>query len=467
MGCDILLNDETISAISTGYAEGGIGIVRISGKKAISIVKQIFRSVRSIRIEDVSSHSVLVGSIIHPITNIKIDEVIVLLMRAPKSYTCEDVIEIQCHGGTIPLRKILELTLEYGARMAEPGEFTKRAFLNGRIDLTQAEATIDVIRAKTDAALKVAVEHLAGNLSEIIKLIRFQLLELIAYLEVEIDFPDEDVAELSKGDILKSVKNVRNKISDLIIAADTGKILRDGLKTAIVGKPNVGKSSLLNALLREKRAIVTDIPGTTRDIIEEYINIQGIPVKIIDTAGIRDTNDTIEKIGIEKTKSIIDKADLILLLLDLSEDLTNDDIEILKLIKKRKSIVILNKSDLAEKFDIKEIKKLISSDNPLIKLSTLNNKGVFELEQVILNLVCKGKLDLTESALVTSVRHKDLLSKALLYLQAVEKAATAGMPEDCLVIDLRNAWEVLGEITGETVKEDIIDTIFSQFCIGK
>ncbi|XER09857.1 tRNA modification GTPase MnmE [Sporomusa rhizae] len=461
-----LTSDDTISAISTAIGEGGIGIVRISGSKAIAIADELFTSRSGKRAEAILSHQAVYGNIIDPENNEIIDEAIVLIMWAPRSYTREDIVEIHCHGGPVPLRRILDLTLRLGARMAEPGEFTKRAFLNGRLDLAQAEAVMDVIRAKTDASLKVAVGNLSGRLSEQVKSIRQSVLGMIAQLEAAIDFPEDDIEEATAADVAKLINQVKSQLASLLATAQTGRILREGLATVIIGKPNVGKSSLLNALLREKRAIVTDIPGTTRDIIEEYVNIRGIPLRIIDTAGIRDTADVVEKIGVEKAKELVSQADLILLLLDWSAPLSSEDRSVLELLSDRRAIVLINKSDLPPKLELAEVERY-SEGRLVLKISVAQGEGLAELEQAIADIVYSGQVGQGEAAFVNNLRHADALRQANDRLADAMATIAAGMPPDCIVVDLRAAWEKLGEVTGDTVGEDIIDQIFSQFCIGK
>lgn len=453
---------ETISAIATAPGEGGIGIIRLSGDNALSIATRIFKG----QAHDFKSHRAYYGQICSPETGEIIDEAIVLYMKAPRSYTCEDVVEIQCHGGMKPLENILALTLREGARLAEPGEFTKRAFLNGRLDLTQAQAVIDVIRAKTDASLKMAVGHLGGVFSAKIKDFRHEILGLIAHLEAAIDFPEDDIDDIAIDDVRQKITDIQAQVDALLATAKTGRVLRDGLETVIIGRPNVGKSSLLNTLLQETRAIVTDVPGTTRDVIEEYANIGGVPLKIIDTAGIRATEDVVEKIGVEKSRGYIDRADLILFLLDMSAGLTTDDWEILELIKTRQAVVLVNKSDLLPQLDIDAVQKVLG-DKPIIQISAKTGAGIDILAQTIHDMVYDGVVQQGEGAFVNSVRQAELLRQAKASLDEVVQTVEMDMAADFIVIDLRTAWEKLGEITGETVSEDIIDQIFSQFCIGK
>jgi len=461
-----VLQEETISAVATAMGEGGIGIIRMSGQYAIAVADKIFCGVARKRAKDIKNFQAAYGNIVDPDSGERIDEVLLLIMRSPRSYTREDVVEIHCHGGALPLRRILDLTLKFGARIAEPGEFTKRAFLNGRLDLTQAEAVIDIIRSKTDSSLKMAVGQLSGVLSEKIKGLRSEVLEMIAHLEAAIDFPEEDIEDLAVEEVSQRVKVVINEVERLLATAQTGKILREGLATVIIGKPNVGKSSLLNALLKEKRAIVTDIPGTTRDIIEEYLNIRGIPLKIVDTAGIRETADLVEKIGVERAREFVAKADLILLLLDASQKLTQEDFEVLSMLEGRQAIVLINKTDLQQVLEIDQLAKY-APDKKIMKISVAEDKGLAELEQAIVDMVYSGQVQHGEGALVNNARQTNILEQARRQLIDVVCSAESGMPPDCLSIDLRGAWEKLGEVTGDTVGEDIIHEIFTQFCIGK
>lgn len=461
-----MFGEETISAVATAPGEGAIGIIRMSGDKAIAIAGKIFRGAKTKNITEIESQKMIYGYILDPENEKKIDEVLVLIMRAPRSYTREDVVEIHCHGGVVPLKKVLELTIRYGARLAEPGEFTKRAFLNGRLDLAQAEAVIDIIRAKTDASLRMALGHLAGSLSEKIRSMRHEILGMIANLEATIDFPEEDIEELTAHDVKIAVTSVLAEMDHLLATKETGRILREGLETVIIGKPNVGKSSLLNALLKEKRAIVTEIPGTTRDSIEEFVNIQGIPLKIVDTAGIRETEDIVEKLGVEKTREFIATADLILVLLDASVPLSEEDKEVLTLLPGREAIILVNKSDLPARLSMAEVHTYVS-DHQVIYISVLEGKGLAELEQVIIGKVYSGQVQQKEGAFINNVRQANLLEQSKEHLLSVLVTIAEGMPPDCIVVDLRSAWEKLGEITGDTVGGDIMNEIFSNFCIGK
>lgn len=461
-----MFQDDTISAVATAIGEGGIGIIRISGPDSISIADQLFVGTNGLTAGKAASHHVYYGTIADPDSGQTVDEVLLLVMKAPRSYTRENVVEIHCHGGPVPLRKILELTLRFGARLAEPGEFTKRAFLNGRLDLAQAEAVIDIIRAKTDASLKLAVNHLSGQLSEVVRNIRDKALEMIAHLEAAIDFPEDDIEEVTSQQVDEQLVPLMSQLDHLLATAQTGRILREGLQTVIIGKPNVGKSSLLNALLREKRAIVTDIPGTTRDIIEEYVNIRGIPLKIVDTAGIRETEDLVEQLGVQRAREFVDKADLILLLLDSSLPLAEEDKQVLELLAGRQALVLINKTDLPQKLDMSEIMQY-SKDYQVLRISVQDGTGINTLEEAIVERVYSGQVTQSEGAYVTNVRHIAVLRQAYQHLAEARNTIAVNMPPDCIVVDLRAAWERLGEITGDTAGEDLLDQIFSRFCIGK
>lgn len=464
--------DDTIAAISTPLGEGGIGIVRISGPDAIKIAKAIFEPAKDKNLAE-ENFKIIYGHIYNANTNQVneeqeiIDEVLLSVMRAPNTYTKEDIIEINCHGGSLPAREILELVLSKGARLAEPGEFSKRAFLNGRLDMAQAEAIIDVIRSTTGDALKLAVGQLRGGLSQRIDSIQNQLLEIIAYIEVNIDFPEDEIEEYNFTSIKSKVKLIKEEITKLIETADTGRIYRDGLKTAIVGKPNVGKSSLLNVLLKEKRAIVTDIPGTTRDVIEEILNLGGVPVKIIDTAGIRDTEDIIEKIGVERSRAAIEEAEMILLVFDSDTEYNFEDDKIVKIVEEKCGIKVLNKIDLKNSKTNSDKIKEILPDWPLIEISAIEKKGIRNLEKKIVEMVTGGKSLRKDGVLVSNIRHKNQLKKALVHLEDVLRAIALGMPLDIVAIDIRVAWEAVGEINGTAVTENIVDKIFAEFCIGK
>ena len=453
--------EDTIAAIATAYGEGGIGIIRISGPDTFKILKKVFISQGNID----QNRSLTYGYIVDPDKGNKVDEVLSVFMRAPHTYTREDVAEIICHGSMVSLRKTLEIVLRHGARLAEPGEFTKRAFLNGRIDLSQAEAVIDVIKAKTDRSFDIAFDQMAGRLSAEVKEIRKKILDLLVNITVNIDYPDEDIEELTYAEMEKEISLISDMIEMLVSTADTGRIIKEGLGVAIIGKPNVGKSSLMNILLKENRAIVTEIPGTTRDTIEEFINIKDIPVRLIDTAGIRRTEDKIERIGIEKSKKSFNEADLILFVMDGSREISDEDREIIEFIGERRAIVIINKIDIAREWSIDSIKTKLPRAS-ILEVSLLEKRGVEEIEKEILNMVYHGKVKQNDSFLVTNIRHKDLLIKAKESLRDALKMITGKEAMDFIEIDIRNAYEYLGQIIGETVTDDIIDEVFSRFCLG-
>lgn len=456
--------DDTIAAIATAPGEGGIGIIRISGEKSLQVANDIFKSVSGKKIEEYNTRTLIYGHILDGEKTI--DEVLVAYMKGPNSYTTEDVIEINCHGGFISVKKILELVLSKDVRLADQGEFTKRAFLNGRIDLAQAEAIIDVINAKTEMAHTVAQSQLEGSLSKKIKDLRFGITEMLAHITVSIDFPDEDVEHITYNTLKEKSLELQKEINKLYDTAESGKILRDGLKTVIVGKPNVGKSSLLNAVLGENRAIVTDIPGTTRDVIEEFVNIKGIPLKIVDTAGIRETEDVVEKIGVEKSKEFFNSADLSIVVLDSSRELEIEDIEILEAVQPNKTIVLLNKTDLDQVIDIEKIKQFVDEKN-IITISALQHEGIEKIHDKIEDMVFEGTIRNSSDLVVTNSRHKDALYKAKQSISDALTAIDSYMPLDFIEVDFKNIWDYLGYINGDTVTEDLLDTIFSNFCIGK
>jgi len=463
---------DTICAISTSIGRSGIGIVRISGKDALTIADKIFVSKDGKKPSEFKTYTTHYGWILEkkPETpNPKpetVDEVILTIMRAPKSYTKEDIVEINCHGGIVPLRKTLELVLSEGARLAEPGEFTKRAFLNGRIDLSQAEAVLDIVRAQTDKALEIGLRQLKGEFSFKIKEIRQQLIEILANLQADIDFPLEEIQTLSQEEVIKRLDSLIKKIKDLILSSQRGKILREGLSLVICGKPNVGKSSILNRLLREERAIVTSVPGTTRDTIEEIINIKGIPFRITDTAGILEPRDLIEKKAIERTQKAIKKADLILIVFDGSLPLSHKDKFLLKKIKNKNFVPVINKIDLKQKINLEELKEKMNSDG-FIKISALKRKGLEKLEEEITKKVWRGKVNLSEEIIVSNIRHIDALKRSFEALKRTERNILNSFSGEFLTLDLKEAIDCLGEITGETIQEDLLDKIFSEFCIGK
>lgn len=458
--------DDIIAAISTPAGSGGIGIIRISGNGSIDIADKIFKGVKGIKLKDKKSHTVSYGTVYDIKTGNIIDEVLVTVMKAPNTYTKDDIVEINCHGGTVVVKKVLESVLNSGARLAEPGEFTKRAFLNGRIDLSQAEAVIDVINSKTDMSRQAAVGRLEGKLKEAVNAIRDRLLDMIASIEVAIDYPEHDIEEETYNNMYKQSDEVLKDINKLLETADRGKIVQEGIETVILGKPNVGKSSLLNRFLEEERAIVTDIPGTTRDTVEEFMNIDGIPVKIVDTAGIRETGDIVEKMGVSKSKEYAQKADLVLMMLDVSKELDNEDIEILDFIKDKKSLIILNKSDLENKLDRQKLLEYVN-ENDIISLSVKENKGIENLTDRIKDMFMTGDVNIFDEVMIGNVRHKNSLYYAKESMEKAKITIETRMPEDFISMDLQDALRYLGEITGESVDEEIIDRIFSRFCLGK
>lgn len=455
---------DTIAAISTPPGEGGISIIRLSGEEAIPVAQKIFKGKN---LEKVASHTINYGHIVNPKNNEEIDEVMASVMRAPRTYTCEDVVEINCHGGIVTTNQILQLVLSNGARLAEPGEFTKRAFLHGRIDLTQAESVMDLIRAKTDRSMKVALNQLDGNLSHLIRNLRQDILDVLAQVEVNIDYPEyDDVEEMTSRILREKAVEVKQHIQQLLTTAKQGKVLREGLATAIVGRPNVGKSSLLNHLLHEDKAIVTDIAGTTRDVIEEYVNVRGVPLKLIDTAGIRETDDKVEQIGVERSRKAIDQADLVMLVLNSSEPLTTEDEELIKVTDGKKRIVILNKTDLPQQLDQQRLQELVPVDE-ISTTSILKSEGVDELEQKIADLFFGGIENSQSTVMVTNARHIALLNQAEESLESVIAGLDSGMPVDLCQIDMTNAWDLLGEITGDSYQDELLTQLFSQFCLGK
>ncbi|SDY89413.1 tRNA modification GTPase trmE [Proteiniborus ethanoligenes] len=457
---------DTIAAIATAPGEAGIGIIRISGKKALDVGDKIFRNKRQASLRECEERKLNYGHIIDPKDGKKIDEVLAVYIKSPYTYTTEDIVEINCHGGIIPVRRILELVLENGARLAEKGEFTKRAFLNGRIDLSQAEAVMDLVSAKTESSFDVSLNQLEGSVSKEVKQLQNTLLGMLAHVEASIDFPEDDVEDLAYSSLKEQGEQVLNKLSSLLETVYTGRILKEGLKTVILGKPNVGKSSLLNAVLRENRAIVTDIPGTTRDVIEEYVNIKGVPLKIVDTAGIRDTEDIVERLGVDRAKELLNQADLIISVFDTSTELSKEDFHIIDLIKDKKVIVLLNKSDLPSKISEEDIERYLPNKR-IINTSIANNEGIEALENNIEEMFLSSEVKIKDNIIINNVRHRDQLLKAKENIEEALQSIGLNMPLDCIEVDIKYCWENLGEITGDTVGEDIIDKIFSEFCIGK
>lgn len=456
---------DTITSISTPMGEGAIGIVRLSGPQAIEIGDILYKGKK--KLSEVETHTINYGHIIDPETNETVEEVMVSVLRAPKTFTREDIIEINCHGGILTINRILELTMTYGARMAEPGEYTKRAFLNGRIDLSQAEAVMDFIRSKTDRASKVAMNQIEGRLSDLIKKQRQSILEILAQVEVNIDYPEyDDVEDATTDFLLEQSKRIKEEINLLLETGAQGKIMREGLSTVIVGRPNVGKSSMLNNLIQDNKAIVTEVAGTTRDVLEEYVNVRGVPLRLVDTAGIRDTEDIVEKIGVERSRKALSEADLILFVLNNNEPLTEDDQTLFEVIKNEDVIVIINKTDLEQRLDVSELREMIG-DMPLIQTSMLKQEGIDELEIQIKDLFFGGEVQNQDMTYVSNSRHISLLKQARQSIQDAIDAAESGIPMDMVQIDLTRTWEILGEIIGESASDELIDQLFSQFCLGK
>lgn len=455
---------DTIAAVATAYGEGGIGIIRISGEKSLDILKDIFEF--SGERDEFVNRRMTYGKIIDRHNNHIIDEVLAVYMKGPKTYTAEDVVEINCHGSIVSLKNTLALVLRKGARLAEPGEFTKRAFLNGRLDLSQAEAVIDVVKAKTDSSFDVAISQLEGSLSLKISDIRQRLLDLLVDITVNIDYPDEDIEEMTYDRLEENITLIGDMIEKLLSTANTGRMIREGIRIAIVGKPNVGKSSLMNAILKESRAIVTEVPGTTRDTIEEAVSIRSIPVYLVDTAGIRDTSDKVERLGIEKSKEAFNLADFVIFIIDGSRELSNEDIEIAQQLKDKKSLVLINKCDLERAFDKDEVLDIIP-DAQIIETSILNGSGVENIEDFIEDMVYGGNIYQKESTMVNNVRHIELLKKGRDSIKDALHMTLAREALDFIEIDVRNAYDNLGEIIGETVNDDIINEVFSRFCLGK
>lgn len=456
---------DTIAAISTGLTNSGIGKVRMSGDDAIEIADRVYRSPGGKKhLKDVPSHTIHYGYIYDG--DELVDEVIVLIMKAPHSYTTENIVEIDCHGGVVVMKKILETVIKYGARPAEPGEFTKRAFLNGRIDLTQAEAVIDVINAKSEMALSSSVRQLKGNIRSKISEIRENLISNIAFIEAALDDPEHMSTEGFAIQLKKNIQEDMDALQKLLDSADNGRMLREGIKTVIVGKPNAGKSSLLNILVGDERAIVTDIAGTTRDTLEEFINIHGVPLNIADTAGIRDTQDIVEKIGVDKAKNFAEDADLVIYVVDGSTPLDENDHEIINLIKDKKVIVLINKTDLKTVTDAGEVRHLMP-DHPIIEISAKEETGIDRFESLLKDMFFHGDVTFNDEIYITNVRQKTAIAQAKESLQLVMDSIEAGMPEDFFSIDLMNAYEQLGSVIGESVGEDLVNKIFSDFCMGK
>ncbi|WP_027128561.1 tRNA uridine-5-carboxymethylaminomethyl(34) synthesis GTPase MnmE [Fusobacterium perfoetens] len=453
---------DTIAAISTPRGEGGIGIVRLSGDKAIEILGKIFKPKSQKKVEDIKSYTINYGHIYDK--DILVDEVLVSVMKGPNTYTREDIVEINCHGGYLITEKVLELVLKNGCKIAEPGEFTRRAFLNGRLDLTQAEAVIDLIHGKTEKSISLSLNNLRGDLKEQIAHLKKILLDVAAHVNVVLDYPEEGVDEPMPDNLVRDLHNVHDTITKLVESYDKGKMIKEGIKTAIVGKPNVGKSSLLNSILREERAIVTSIAGTTRDTIEEIINIKGIPLVMVDTAGIRETQDEVENIGVQKSKKVLQEADLVLFVMDSSRELSEEDKEIYENIQSEKVIGILNKIDIERKLDITSLTKV----KKWIEISALENIGIENLENEIYNFILSENIeDSSEKLIITNIRHKSALEKTKQAIENIFETMDMGYPMDLIAVDLNDAMDSLSEVTGEISSEDLLDHIFSNFCVGK
>ena len=460
------MKTDTIAAIATGMTNSGIGIIRISGPDSVFIANKIFRAgKKNIKLENVESHTIHYGFIFD--RENMIDEVMVSVMRGPRSFTAEDTVEINCHGGILIMNRILELVVRNGARMAEPGEFTKRAFLNGRIDLSEAEAVMDVISSKNDLALKSSVLQLRGFVSDKIKKLREEIIYEIAFIESALDDPEHISLEGYPEKLGIKVDHLLKDVDKLISSSDNGKIIKEGINTVIVGKPNAGKSSLLNLMVGEDKAIVTDVAGTTRDILEENISLHGISLNIVDTAGIRSTDDIVEKIGVDKAKKIASEADLIIYVVDSSVDFDENDFEIIDMIQNKKCIVLLNKSDLKQKITEKDLQDKLNRDTIIIKTSTKENTGIDEFEDTVKKMFFNGDINLNDELIITNMRHKEKLIDAYESLKQVKKSLEDRMPEDFYSIDLMSAYSSLGAIIGEEVEDDLVNEIFSKFCMGK
>ncbi len=458
---------DTIAAISTPMGEGAIAIVRLSGDQAVEIADKVFHSPSGKKLVEQTSHTIHYGHLKEVDTGEVVEEVMLSLMRGPKTFTREDVVEINCHGGLVTVNRVLQLVLRNGARMAEPGEFTKRAFLNGRIDLSQAEAVMDLIRAKTDRAMNVALGQMDGKLSRLIKSLRQSILEVLAQVEVNIDYPEyDDVEEVTIPLMITNCSWVEKEITRLLNTSSQGKILREGLSTVILGRPNVGKSSLLNNLVQENKAIVTDVAGTTRDIIEEYVNVRGVPLRLVDTAGIRETEDIVERIGVERSREALRDADLTLLLMNYNEVLSPEDERLFETVQDMNYIVVVNKTDLPQKIDLDRVRE-IAAGHHVITTSILQDEGIEKLEEAIASLFFSGQVEAEDPTYVSNARHIALLHQAKDRIQDAIQAAEAGIPVDMIQMDLTRSWEILGEIIGETVQDELINQLFSQFCLGK
>ncbi|WP_022792949.1 tRNA uridine-5-carboxymethylaminomethyl(34) synthesis GTPase MnmE [Marinococcus halotolerans] len=458
------METDTIAAISTPSGEGAIAIVRLSGDEALAIADHVYKGKKSLH--DVETHTIHYGHIIDPADGSVIEESMISVLRAPKTFTREDIVEINCHGGLVSVNRVLDNVLSQGARLAEPGEFTKRAFLNGRIDLTQAEGVMDLIRAKTDRAMQSALKQVEGRLSERIRKLRQKLLETVANVEVNIDYPEFDADVVTTNVLKENVAFVGEEIDQLLVTARQGKIMREGLGTAIIGRPNVGKSSLMNNLVHENKAIVTEVPGTTRDVLEEYVNVRGVPLRLIDTAGIRETEDIVEKIGVERSRQVLQEAELILLVINSAEPLSDEDRALFQAVQGMNVIVIMNKTDLPKQVDEEELREY-TSGRPIIAASFLNDEGIDSLEEAIAHLFFDEGVEAADMNYLSNARHIGLLNQAKRSVNDALEAVEMGVPVDMVQIDITRAWEQLGEIVGENVHDGLIDQLFAQFCLGK
>lgn len=455
---------DTIAAISTAMGEGAIAIVRVSGEEAVEAVDKIYKGKKSLT--EVESHTIHYGYIIDQKSDQVIDEVMVTVLKGPRTFTREDIVEINCHGGLVSVNRVLQQVLQAGVRLAEPGEFTKRAFLNGRIDLSQAEGVIDLIRAKTDRAMNVAIGQVEGRLSKKVQKLRQALLETVAHVEVNIDYPEYDAEEMTNNLLLEKANYVKAEISKILTTAQQGKILREGLSTVIIGRPNVGKSSLLNSLVHETKAIVTDVPGTTRDVIEEYVNVKGVPLRLLDTAGIRETEDIVEKIGVERSRQVVKEAELVLLVLNYGELLSKEDESLFAIIEGMDAVIIINKTDIPQQIDLEKVQQL-AKGRPVVSTSLVEDQGIDELESAISQLFFEGNMDVGDLTYVSNSRHIALLHQAEQTIGDAILALETDVPIDMVQIDITRTWEILGEIIGDTVSESLIDQLFAQFCLGK
>ncbi|MDX6154353.1 tRNA uridine-5-carboxymethylaminomethyl(34) synthesis GTPase MnmE [Marinococcus sp. PL1-022] len=458
------METDTIAAISTPSGEGAIAIVRLSGDEALAIADHVYKGKKSLH--EVETHTIHYGHIIDPADGSVIEESMISVLRAPKTFTREDIVEINCHGGLVSVNRVLDNVLSQGARLAEPGEFTKRAFLNGRIDLTQAEGVMDLIRAKTDRAMQSALKQVEGRLSERIRKLRQKLLETVANVEVNIDYPEFDADVVTTNVLKENVAFVGEEIDQLLVTARQGKIMREGLGTAIIGRPNVGKSSLMNNLVHENKAIVTEVPGTTRDVLEEYVNVRGVPLRLIDTAGIRETEDIVEKIGVERSRQVLQEAELILLVINSAEPLSDEDRALFQAVQGMNVIVIMNKTDLPKQVDEEELREY-TSGRPIIAASFLNDEGIDSLEEAIAHLFFDEGVEAADMNYLSNARHIGLLNQAKRSVNDALEAVEMGVPVDMVQIDITRAWEQLGEIVGENVHDGLIDQLFAQFCLGK